>query len=172
MGAIVLIFLDTEFTGLNQIKPDLVSIGLVDETGREFYAELPPATYQVQLSEWTHNNVVPHLWGGKYIQRLDQIRGRLLPWITEIQDKAMIVTDCPDADFELLKPLLLTWPKNLAKFPMFFSSWSMGDNKQPALEKIMQSHFTPECPQHHALHDAHALRLGMQYALESGWMPC
>jgi hypothetical protein len=48
----MLIFLDTEFTGLDQAKPDLVSIGLVDETGREFYAELPEAHWTVQCNEW------------------------------------------------------------------------------------------------------------------------
>ncbi len=36
------ICLDIEFTGLDQDKPDLSSIGLADEAGREFYAELPP----------------------------------------------------------------------------------------------------------------------------------
>ena len=167
----MLIFIDTEFTGLDQIKPDLISIALVDETGREFYAELPPASYQVQLSEWTHNNVVCHLQGGKHIQTLEQIRGRLAPWITAAQDRALIVTDCPDADFPLLKRVLLEWPKNLAKEAMHFSSWSMGDNKQPALEKLMAQYHSPERPKHHALHDAHALRLGMQHALESGWLP-
>lgn len=168
----MLIFLDTEFTGINQIWPDLISIALVDETGREFYAELPPASYQVQLSEWTHNNVVCHLWGGKYVQTLEQLRGRIVQWIAAAQDEAMIVTDCPSADFTLLKPLLLPWPKNLAKFPMMFSSWSMGDDEQPALQKVINSYFSAERPQHHALHDAHALRLGMMHALESGWLPC
>ena len=167
----MLIFLDTEFTGLDQIKPDLISIALVDETGREFYAELPPATYQVQLSEWAHDNVVCHLRGGKYIQTMEQIRGRILPWITATREKTMIVTDCPDADFTLLKRVLLDWPKNLAKEPMLFTSWSMGGNKQPALEKRMSEYFTQEQPRHHALNDAHALRLGMLYALESGWLP-
>ena len=33
------IFFDTEFTGLHQ-KTTLISIGLVSEDGREFYAEL------------------------------------------------------------------------------------------------------------------------------------
>ena len=99
----MLIFLDTEFTGLDQIKPDLISLALVDETGREFYAELPPASYQVQLTEWTHNNVVCHLQGGKHIQTLEQIRGRLVPWITAAQDRALIITDCPDSDFTLAK---------------------------------------------------------------------
>ncbi|MFZ4538196.1 3'-5' exoribonuclease domain-containing protein [Propionivibrio sp.] len=167
----MLIFLDTEFTGLDQITPDLISIALVDETGREFYAELPPASYRAQLSEWSHENVVCHLWGGKHIQTVEQIRGRILPWITATQDRSMIVTNCPDADFTLLKRVLLDWPKNLAKESLLFNSWSTGDNKQPALEVLMARYFTPARPQHHALHDAHALRLGMMHALERGWLP-
>lgn len=167
----MLMFIDTEFTGLDQIKPDLISIALVDEDGRAFYAELPPASYQVQLTEWTHNHVVCHLQGGKHIQTLEQIRGRLAPWITAARDRAQIVSDCPDADFSLLKRVLLEWPKNLAKEAMLFNSWSMGDNKQPALEALMMQYFTPERPQHHALHDAQALRLGMMHALERGWLP-
>ena len=167
----MLIFLDTEFTGLDQIKPALVSIALVDETGREFYAELPPATYQAKASDWVRENVIYHLWGGKYIQSLENIRGRMLPWIAATQDKAMIVSDCPDSDFTFLKQVLLIWPKNLAKNAMHFSSWSMGDEQQPALEAFMAGYFTPERPQHHALYDAHALRLGMMHALERGWLP-
>jgi hypothetical protein len=46
----MLLFLDTEFTGLNQAKPDLISIGLVDEAGREFYAELPESHWTVQCN--------------------------------------------------------------------------------------------------------------------------
>jgi DNA polymerase III epsilon subunit-like protein len=30
-----MLLLDTEFTGLDQKKPDLISIGLVDESGQE-----------------------------------------------------------------------------------------------------------------------------------------
>ena len=33
----MLVFLDTEFTSF--VRPDLISIGLVAEEGREFYAE-------------------------------------------------------------------------------------------------------------------------------------
>lgn len=131
----------------------------MDEKGREFYAETPPASYQVQLSEWVHNNVVCHLWGGKYIQTLEQIRGRMVSWIEAARDEAIIVSDCPDSDFTLLKRLLgEAWPKNLLKESMLFTPWSMGDDKQPTLTKVMESYFTPVRPQHHALHDAHALR--------------
>jgi len=162
----MLVFLDTEFTGLDQDKPDLISIGLVDETGREFYVELPESHWTVQCNEWVHFNVLPHLWRGDYVQSEASIRDRLTAWIEDIPDEAMIVTDCPDADFTLLKRLLQQWPKNLAESPMQFSSWSMGDSRQPALQKLMNDYHGPHRPEHHALHDAHALRLGMLYALE------
>lgn len=167
----MLLFLDTEFTGLDQIKPDLISIALVDETGREFYAELPADHYAVQCNEWVHFNVLPHLWGGDHVQSVACIRERLTVWIESFRNPAMIVTDCPDADFTLLKRLLPEWPQNLAKYPMLFSAWSMGDDRQPALAELMKNYHTPERPEHHALHDAHSLRLGLMYALENGWRP-
>lgn len=40
-NAPLLLFIDTEFTGLNQRWPRLISIGLVsDDGGRTFYADL------------------------------------------------------------------------------------------------------------------------------------
>lgn len=166
----MLIFLDTEFTGLDQAKPDLISIALVDELGREFYAELPESHWTVQCNEWVHFNVLPHLWGGDYIQSESAICDSLKIWIERIQDECMIVTDCPDADFFMqLKPLLPEWPKNLHAWPMQFSAWSMGDDRQPELQKLMDDYHGNGRPHHHALHDAHSLRRGMIYALEHGW---
>lgn len=166
------VFLDTEFTGLDQAKPDLISIGLVDEAGREFYAELPEENWTVQCNEWVHFNVLPHLWGREYVQSEALIRERLTAWIESIPDECMIVTDCPDADFfTQLKRLLPQWPKNLHTWPMQFSVWSMGDDRQPELQKIMDDYRTLQRSAHHALHDAHALRLALIHAVENGWRP-
>lgn len=168
----MLIFLDTEFTGLDQNKPDLISIGLVDETGREFYAELPEAHWAVQCNEWVHFNVLPHLSGrSPHVQSEAFIRERLTAWIENVKDEVLIVTDCPDADFTQLKRLLTQWPRNLNNLPMLFTAWSMGDDQQPALQRLMKDHYGPCRPEHHALHDAHALRLGVLYAIENGWKP-
>lgn len=168
----MLLFLDTEFTGLDQVKPDLISIGLVDETGREFYAELPESHWTVQCNEWVHFNVVPHLWHGDFVQNEASIRNHLTAWIEDIPDEAVIVTDCPDADFFVqLKRLLPQWPKNLHPWPMQFSVWAMGDEQQPVLQNIVDDYHTLDRPQHHALHDAHSLRLCMEYALKNGWCP-
>lgn len=168
----MLLFLDTEFTGLDQAKPDLIAIGLVDESGREFYAELPEFHWTVQCNEWVHFNVLPHLWGGTYVQSEASIRERLTIWIESIPEEAVIVTDWPNGDFfTQLKRLLSQWPKNLNTWPMQFGSWSMGDEQQPALRKMMDDYHTPQRPRHHALHDAHSLRLAFRYAVEHGWRP-
>lgn len=53
------VFFDTEFTGLHQ-KTTLVSIGLVSEDGRTFYAETKD--YDVgQLNDWLNKNVIANL---------------------------------------------------------------------------------------------------------------
>ena len=167
----MLIVIDTEFTGLDQIQPKLISLGMVDETCRSFYAEWPAIDYRQECSEWVVENVLPHLWGGQYILPEAQLKERLRAWIEDIQDRAMFVTDSPDFDFELVKPLLDPWPRNLAKVPLQFDVTSMGVNKQDWLAGIMDRYHTPERPGHHALHDAFALREGFMAALERGWRP-
>jgi hypothetical protein len=47
----------------------------------------------------------------------------------------------------------------------------MGDDQQPALQKLMKDYYGPSRPKHHALHDAHALRPGLLYAIENGRQP-
>ncbi|MNR84305.1 3'-5' exoribonuclease [compost metagenome] len=166
------IYLDTEFTGLDQAKPDLISIGLVDESGREFYAELPESHWTVQCNEWVHFNVLPHLWGGEHIQSEASIRDKLFKWIESLGSTCVIVTDCPDADFFMqLKRLLPQWPKNLAHWPVQFSAWSLGDDMQFEMQQKIMEFYVIVRPRHHALHDAHALRMICSYALSHGWRP-
>ncbi|MBL7729660.1 MAG: 3'-5' exoribonuclease [Chitinophagaceae bacterium] len=54
------IFLDTEFTGLHQ-HTSLLSIGLVAETGEEFYAELTDYN-EGEVTEWLRENVMNKMW--------------------------------------------------------------------------------------------------------------
>ena len=53
------IFFDTEFTGLNQ-NTTLISIGLVDENGDTFYAELTDYD-ETQCDDWIKTNVLGNL---------------------------------------------------------------------------------------------------------------
>ena len=53
------IFFDTEFTGLRQ-DTTLISIGMISENGRQFYAEL--TDYNEKLcDDWIKENVLEHL---------------------------------------------------------------------------------------------------------------
>ena len=53
------IFLDTEFTGLHA-KTTLISIGLVADDGRKFYAELTDYS-KSQVDDWLRDNVISNL---------------------------------------------------------------------------------------------------------------
>lgn len=53
-------FLDTEFVE-SPGKIDLISIGIVAENGKEFYAEVDEIG---PTNEWVEKNVIPHLWQG------------------------------------------------------------------------------------------------------------
>ena len=53
------IFFDTEFTGLHK-DTTLISIGLIDENGRTFYAEFTDYD-ESQCDDWIKENVINHL---------------------------------------------------------------------------------------------------------------
>jgi len=53
------IFFDTEFTGLHQ-NTTLISIGLISDCGKTFYAELNDYD-KSQVDEWLQNNVIDKL---------------------------------------------------------------------------------------------------------------
>lgn len=67
--------------------------------------------------------------------------------------------------------ILNPWPHNLPKQAMIFDSYTMGVNRQPWLSGVMAEYHTATHPEHHALHDAQALRAGIRAALDAGWMP-
>jgi hypothetical protein len=60
-------FLDTEFIEDGKTI-DLISIGIVAEDGREFYAEVNDADLS-KASDWVKENVLPHLWSRREDKR-------------------------------------------------------------------------------------------------------
>lgn len=168
----MILFLDTEFTTIDN-PPDLISLALVNEHSQSdfFYAELPRADYQHAASPWVRNNVLPLLWGGSWAMPMQELSARLVRWIEDQDDRCLIVTDAPEYDFELIKPLLNPWPRNLSRQPMRFDSLAMGVNRQAWLVDVRRRFHTKEQPAHHALCDAQALRETMMAALAAGWQP-
>lgn len=143
----MLIYLDTEFTGLGQRWPRLISIGLIAEDGQTFYAELPPASYMPKITEWVAANVLSLLDGAGAVRQGWDLCEHLTHWIAE-RGPAQIVTDAPSCDLRFLESLLSPWPANLDRTPIV---------PQFDAETIAKAYAGLQ--RHHALDDAKALRL-------------
>lgn len=153
----VRVFIDTEFTGLEQPEPRLISIALVSEDGlREFYAELAPESYMEEVSPWVRNCVLPLLEGGDCVLQPDELRQRLASWIVEL-GAAVVACDSADYDFAFLQAILNPWPANLDREPLLLLFDA--ERSKRFLGAVAEA-FACGLRQHHALDDARANRMG------------
>lgn len=148
----MLIFLDTEFTDF--VDSDLISIGLVDELGREFYAELTDYR-QEACSDFVHEVVRPLLK-----QHKDRVEGTqwevaraLGKWLKPYeQDTATVCYDY-NLDWYLMADLLRMLPEE--DQPNFLRTRMIwGDLDQQAIEYYWAEADAFGHQQHHALYDA------------------
>lgn len=125
------VYFDTEFTGLRK-DTTLISIGLVDFSGRSFYAEFNDYDKN-QVNKWIEENVIKNLrvlpqdgasdivegYDDEYFMRgsKSDISIALLRWLQPIIDdgkKIQFVSDVSHYDFVLLIDLLLDDPNSTA----------------------------------------------------------
>lgn len=154
----MILFLDTEFTGLGQRWPRLISIGLVSEDGQyAFYAELAAEGYIDKCAPWVRENVLPLLEGGDRIMQPDELRQRLAEWIGALGAVRIAVDGGNSLDFSFLRSTLVPWPANVDGKPeiLLFDA-DRGERFINAMEKS----FAEGLRRHHALDDAKANRLG------------
>ena len=153
------IFLDTEFTHLpepaDQNPPSLVSIGLISEDGKSFYAE--NADMQTDLfSDFTRETVVPLLEGGRAMMLHAEIAVLLKCWIEDLGSEVKIWTDAPYWDWMHIKNLFdpHDWPANLIQKPinLAFPSTVQTQRFKAAVEDNFRSN--QSLRRHHALDDA------------------
>jgi hypothetical protein len=144
------IFLDTEFTDMVRDK-ELISIGLVADSGEEFYAELP--VDQSRCSDFVLANVLPHL--GQYPGAscpVSELSTRLRTWLNIVRRKREDIVICSDSETD--------WNFFCqafdAKLPPDIKSRMVSDN----LHHLLQFEFYEknQLPEHHALYDAQANR--------------
>lgn len=121
------LFFDTKFTGLHK-DTTLISIGIVSEDGRKFYAEFTDYN-QKQCDDWIRENVIKHLYA--HFQKRDvfdyktrsvtvygdktHARTMLTDWIEQF-DEIQFVSDVCHYDFVLLIDLFgcaFDLPKNI-----------------------------------------------------------
>jgi len=141
------IFIDTEFTNL--IAPQLLSIGLVAESGEEFYAELPADAKE--CSEFVREVVLPQLGQDPHAQMTDtELFINLNAWLRLVRPRNEGLEICYDAavDWSLLNQVLN------GQVPEWCSPRLIDDRISELLRHDF--HVKTGLPEHHALHDARA----------------
>lgn len=129
----MIICFDTEFTGLHK-DTSLISIGLVDEDGRTFYAEFSDYKKD-QVTDWIKENVIDNLthpklcvsgedWTIVGIKPL--VRRALVQWLEKYKDeKIVLVSDVCHYDMVLF-------------IDLFGSSFDIPNNICPSCYDINQ----------------------------------
>lgn len=166
------VFLDTEFT--DRSNPKLISLGLVDLSGsRTLYVELTDTYGREDCSPFVRAEVLPLLAGGEARMTAPQCRQELVKWIEAFGVPVRIVADYLEYDIYLLRALLGdAWPTNLEPSGFRFDSSDYPSIQQSLIEARMNYYReVPSRHEHHALHDALALRASWMQALSLGREP-
>ena len=157
----MLVFLDTEFTGLTQ-DAKLISIGLVDESGdRTFYAELSDTWRPYDAGEFAKHEVIPLLEGDTYVISIRELGDKLHAWIMEFGGKVVLAMDSLRWDWPWIMAIFDqhgAWPPNLDHEPLLLTMNYLNDFDQ--FEVAVENAFICGLRRHHALDDAQANRLG------------
>ncbi len=139
-------FLDTEFTSFDDCQ--LISLAIVGEDGREFYAECSDFD-RALCSDFVNATVLPQLgqFPGRSIPFL-QIRQELGEWLSTIPKKPKPVL-CADfmGDLTLLNHVIG------GKLPQ---GWKEDLVAQRIDQQRLANYFAIHGGNHHALHDARA----------------
>lgn len=152
------IFFDTEFTSLEDVNAELISIGLIAENGKEFYSELTD-TFDISIcSDFVVETVLPLLEGGSHRMTFRELAEKLKVWIESYKQEVVLISDAPAIDWPFIWDLFEAhgWPKNLRKQcePIDFFIPQNGEKFHQALEAYWSTH---SARQHHALVDAQSL---------------
>ena len=145
------IFIDTEFTGIETM--DLISIGLVSEDGREFYAERDDFDVGI-CNQFVRSNVLPILRApGAAVMSLADLKVAVAAWLATFESEGATIF------FDHMIDWALLWELYDKKTP----EWLGSRNIKANLDLIARENFftTTGLIQHHALHDARANRQSM-----------
>jgi hypothetical protein len=150
----MLVFLDTEFTDF--VRPDLISLALVSEDGREFYAERTDY-HRDACNDFVKKTVVPVLGRvpGAACSR-SELTERLHVWFEQLPEPATIIYDFEGDWLLLLGRSYRSPPANFGE-PLHLGNSSI---THPVFEKALNRIYTQDWPPHHALADARALMAG------------
>lgn len=168
------IFFDTEFTGLHQ-NTTLISIGLVSECGKTFYAELTDYD-KSQIDEWLQRNVIDNLifndypesgiilsHGGKSNEvkaNRNSVKEQLDVWLSQFEQVEMW-SDCLSYDWVLFNQIFghaFNIPKNVYYIPFDICTLFKIKGIDPDINREEFAEISESNQKHNALWDAKVIK--------------
>lgn len=162
------VFFDTEFTGLHK-NTTLISIGLVSECGRTFYAELTDYDTS-QIDEWLQKNVIENLlltpqdncadnsnW--RLVGDTKSIKEALSIWLSQFESVEMW-SDCLSYDWVLFNHIFghaFNIPKNVYYIPFDICTLFKANGVDPDVNREEFSECITNSKKHNAMHDANVI---------------
>ena len=167
------VFFDTEFTGLHQ-NTTLISIGLISDCGKTFYAELTDYD-ETQIDDWLKTNVLNNLFLNElesgllapYNCEKVEFKGKSLyvkellkNWLSQFQ-QVEIWSDCLSYDWVLFNQIFghaFNIPKNVYYIPFDICTLFYAKNVDADISREEFSKMQDGSQKHNALWDAIVIR--------------
>ena len=170
------VYFDTEFTGLHQ-KTTLVSIGLISECGKRFYAELMDYDKE-QIDGWLQTNIIDNLYLDKtpyvtvrkangsditHYGDTGSLRDKLTEWFEQFFE-VEIWSDCLSYDWVLFNEIFghaFNIPKNVYYIPFDISTLFKEKNIDPDISReefAFPDGIPEDAKKHNAMWDALVIR--------------
>lgn len=163
------LFFDTEFTGLHQ-NTSLISIGIVDEINRKFYAEFTDFD-GAQVDEWIQDNVIKNLYLEKTLPdgTYTQIRGdknyvkkALVNFFEDYRNEPIeMISDCLAYDWVLFNEIFghaFNIPKNVNYIPTDICTIFRMKGLDPDINREEFISYSVDGKKHNALYDAMVIK--------------
>ena len=168
------VFFDTEFTGLHQ-NTTLISIGLISECGKTFYAELTDYD-MLQCDNWIFENVIKNLLFNEYpnsgiVLSNDMncfevkanslsVNEQLEKWLYQFEE-VEIWSDCLSYDWVLFNQLFghaFNIPKNVYYIPFDICTLFKMKGVDPDIYREEYASMSENSVKHNALWDAKVIK--------------
>lgn len=169
------IYMDTEFTGL-QMPTSLISIGLISECGKTFYAEFIDYNKE-QVTPWIQENVIDKL----IFKEIDVnhphqcfhfngnikcygLKWMIANWIKKYLcqfEKVEIYSDCLSYDWVLFNDIFgdaFSIPENVYYIPFDICTTFKEKGIDPDISRELYAKYVGEAQKHNALFDAKIIK--------------
>ena len=166
------LYFDTEFTGLHK-DTTLISIGIISDDGKTFYAELTDYD-ESQVDEWIKDNVINNLQLSSFIDGFASpqsdnmvlrctkktLKNELGIWLSQF-DKVEMWSDCLSYDWVLFNDLFgnaFNLPKNIYYIPFDICTLFKIKGIDPDISREEFINNSVEGVKHNSLYDAKVIK--------------